>query len=90
MIQDRDDVLLRMFDPSVHQVGVDRHDDRFVIPFPDIVDEMTKRDAEKISDVSPTIGLPFVVGMRSSRIFAQKARVESVILPPTTWLGASP
>ena len=72
MIQDRDDVPLRMFDPPMLNIRVDRHDDGSLVALADIIDEMTERYAEEVADVqSDDRFLLCITGISSSRDFEQ-------------------
>ena len=71
-----------MFDPAVGQVGVDRNNNGFLVPLAHVIDEMTERDAEEVSDMQPDERL--VTGRRDEvvEVFEQKASVDSGMLPP--------
>src|ERR1700677_4300835 len=46
-------MLLRGLHPPMLQIWVDRDDDGFLVPLTDVIDKITERDAEKITDVQP-------------------------------------
>jgi hypothetical protein len=45
MVEQGDHVLLRIFDPAMGEVGIDRRDHRIRVDLPGKVDEIGQRDA---------------------------------------------